>query len=103
MRGQAFPNEHHGGDTIPALKFARRIEKDTIRIDRVLSPLRWQARRAMTDSSRARISRGRSTWRGAINKRNREIAGRNRKKNPAQDFFFTAMRAAAKEHECDSI
>ena len=32
LRGQAFPNEYNGGDTIPELKFAGCIEKDTIRI-----------------------------------------------------------------------
>src|SRR5215469_456847 len=32
VRSEAFPDEHHGGDAIPALKLTSRIKKHAIRI-----------------------------------------------------------------------
>ena len=30
VRGETFPDEHHSGDAVPALKFASRIEEHAI-------------------------------------------------------------------------
>src|SRR6476620_7218375 len=35
VRGEAFPNEHHSSNAVPALKFTSRIEKHAISIYRV--------------------------------------------------------------------
>src|SRR2546430_2538872 len=100
VRGEAFSDEHHSGDAVPALKFASRIEKHAIRIgcaagERFAGERYTQ--RKITQLCADFLQSFDMTRRDEQPQRRKLLA--QPKKNSDQDFFFTTVRAATEEHE----
>src|SRR4029077_10939687 len=100
VRGEAFPDEHHSGDAVPALKFTSRIEKHAIRIYRVAGERFAGKRHAQWHSAQVRpdFLQPFDMTRRDEQPQRRELLAQP-KKNPDQDFFFTTVRTATKENE----
>ena len=101
VRGEAFPNEHHSGDAVPALKFTSRIEKHAIRIGCAAGERFVGERHAQWQS----VLQVRADFLQPFDVTRRDEQPQRRKslaqtkKNSSQDFFFTTVRAATEEHE----
>ena len=100
VRGEAFPDEHHSGNVVPALKFTSRIEKNAIRIGCAAGErfagerhAQWHSAQLCTDF----LQPFDMTRRDEQPQRRKLLA--QPKKNSGQDFFFTTVRAATEEHE----
>src|SRR5215471_21642860 len=100
MCGEAFPDEHHSSDVVPAVKFASGIEEHTICTGSAVSDrfagepdAQWQSAQLCTDF----LQPFDMTRRDEQTQRWKLFA--QPKKSSSQDFFFAAMRAAAKEHQ----
>src|SRR5215470_7940060 len=100
MRCEAFPDEHHSGDAVPAVKFASGIEEHAIRVVRAAGDrfagepdAQWQSAQLCTDFLQPLDM----AWRDEQTQRWKSLA--QPKKNSSQDFFFAAMRAATKKHQ----
>ena len=100
MRGEAFPDEHHSGDAVPALKFTSRIEKHAIRIGCAAGERFAGERHAQWQSAqlRADFLQPFDVPRRDEQPQRRKLLAQP-KKNSDQDFFFTTVRAATEEHE----
>src|SRR5438034_11198627 len=97
VRGEAFSDEHHSGDAVPALKFTSRIEQHAIRIgcaggERVAGEAhpQWQSTQLCSDF----LQPFDMTRRDEQPERWKLLA--QSKENPSQYFFFTTVRAATK-------
>src|SRR5262245_35075607 len=95
VRGDAFPDEYHSGDTVPALKFTSRIEEYAIHIGCATGErfagerhTQWQSAQLRTDF----LQPFDMTRRDKQPQRWKLLA--QPKKNSGQDFFFTGVRAA---------
>ena len=100
VRGEAFPDEHHSRDAVPALKFASRIEEHAIRIYRAAGErfagerhAQWHCAQVRTDF----LQPFDMTRRDEQPQRRKLLA--QPKKNSGQDFFFTTVRTATEEHQ----
>src|SRR6266480_6159137 len=100
VRGEAFPDEHHSGDVVPALKFTSRIEKYAIRIGYVAGERFAGERHAQWQSAQVRADflQPFDVPRRDEQPQRRKLLAQP-KKNSDQDFFFTTVRAATEEHE----
>jgi hypothetical protein len=100
VSGETFTHEHHRSDAIPLLKFTSCIEKDAIGIT--------------VTSLQGLAGEGDTHWKNTklcadflqpfnVTRRDEQTQGREllsqTQKNSGQDFFFAAMRAAAKDDE----
>src|SRR5262249_18040398 len=100
VRGEAFPDDHHSGDAVPALKFASRIEEHAIWIGCAVDERFAGERHTQSQSAQFCTDFLQSfdmTRRDEQPQRLKLLA--QPKKNSGQDFFFTMVRAATKEHE----
>src|SRR5215211_4760490 len=100
VRGEAFPDEHHSGESVPALKFTSRIEENAIRIGCAAGKHLAGERHAQWQSAQVRadfLQPFDVTRRDEQPQRWKFLT--QPKKNSDQDFFFATVRAAAEEHE----
>src|SRR4029077_13319914 len=100
VRGEAFPDEHHSGNVVPTLKLTSRVEEDAIRIGCVAGERFAGERHAQWHSAQLRtnfLQPFDMTRCDEQPQRWKLLA--QPKKNSDQDFFFTTVRAATKEHE----
>ena len=88
------------GDAVPALKFTSRIEKHAIRVDCAAGErfagerhAQWHGAQVCTDFLQPFDMPRRDEQ-----PQRRKLLAQS-KKNSDQDFFFSAMRAAAEKHE----
>jgi hypothetical protein len=100
VRGEAFPDEHHSSDAVPALKFTSRIEKHAIRIYRAACVRFAGKRHAQRHCGQVRpdFLEPFDMTRSDEQPQRRELLAQP-KKNPDQDFFFTTVRTATEENE----
>src|SRR4029077_15033421 len=100
VRGETFPDEHHSGDAVPALKLTGCIEEHAIRIGCVTGERFAGERHAQWHSAQVRadfLQPCDMTRRDEQPQRWKLLA--QPKKNSGQDFFFTTVRTATKEYQ----
>ena len=98
--GEAFPDEYDSGNAVPALKFTSRIQEHAIRIYRAAGERFAGERYAQRQSAQLCtdfLQPFDMTRRDEQPKRWKLLPQST--ENSDQDFFFTTVRAATKEHE----